>query len=711
MLEENQFGDILKSLRNKKGKVWTQKKTAELLGVSERTYKSWENGKRIPSEEYRKAIVAIFELDEPDEAMFYRVAAQVPPKINNLPSPPNLFFTGRKAYLEQLDELLKENKSVAITQTVSISGLGGIGKTQLALEYAHRSYRNNTYRAIFWVDAAEITTIETSYILLAHILALPEKDDNETDYIVKAVKQWLEDHTNWLLIMDNADDLHLARSYFPVTHQGHILLTTRSQIVGNISRQIEIDKMESEEGLLFLLRRSHIIQDETGLNTVSIDTRHAAQQLVELLGGHALALNQAGAYIEETGVSCSEYIKLFHEYRDFLLRRQGSLEEALSGSSRSVAAIITLSIDKACERQPMARDILYFFSLLQPDAIPDELLQCDDIFKLNMIAFNEGIAALQKYSLVKRNMGQKTFSMHRLVQVVLNDSTSIDLQKELKTRVIRTLSAAIPQVDMKIGQSAVNQWGQWDHLLPHVLVCAAWSEDELFSIREATSVFYGAGKYLLTRHNNTFVEQLAGLALSIWRHHVKTDDYISANLLDLLAVSYELSKNPLKVEQGPLLRQQALAIYERLLDADDPDIILSLAITSTPHIGQKSYVQTEELYLRVLSVFEKQLGADSTKAALTLCQLGNIYMLQQKYIQAEEVLERAHKIFESEAHIYNPDRSLPLFSLIILRQSQQNYEEARILYYRWISIEEQRTGADHPDIAHFKELFSDLFNS
>src|SRR5258706_8622871 len=227
----------------------------KLLSISLRTYQGWENGERMPSNQWLYRIASFFHLTEAEADELYRTAAQVAPKIQNLPFPRNPFFTGRETYLQMLDQRIKENGGVALTQPISISGLGGIGKTQLALEYAHRCYPS-VYRTILWVNAADKATLEAGYLSLADLLQLPEKNEREVDRIVRAVKTWLERHTNWLLILDSADDLQLIRSYLPTKPRGHMLLTTRSQIVGNIAARIEVEAMESEEGLLFLLKRS-----------------------------------------------------------------------------------------------------------------------------------------------------------------------------------------------------------------------------------------------------------------------------------------------------------------------------------------------------------------------------------------------------------------------------------------------------------------------
>ena len=120
------------------------------------------------------------------------------------------------------------------------------------------------------------------------------------DRIVQAVKNWLEEHTHWLLILDNADDLELACSFLPTKAQGHVLLTTRCQIVGNLAVLVQVEAMSPEEGLLFLLLRCSVRSPRTELESLPLDLRREASALVELLGGHPLALDQAGAYLEET---------------------------------------------------------------------------------------------------------------------------------------------------------------------------------------------------------------------------------------------------------------------------------------------------------------------------------------------------------------------------------------------------------------------------
>ncbi|TMC19492.1 MAG: helix-turn-helix domain-containing protein, partial [Chloroflexi bacterium] len=331
------------------------KRARQKLPLDERWLSTLLSGQPYPqphvpevSLEETRCLVPVTTQDEPDE--------HAPPIIQNLPFLPNPFFTGRESELLLISELFLKNDRIAISQPLSISGLGGIGKTQLALEYAHRSYPS-IYRCVFWVNATDKATLEASYLTLAYLLKLPEEKDREVDCIVQAVKLWLEQYYHWLLILDNADDLELARSFLPTKPRGHILLTTRSQIVGPLATLIQVEALSPEVGLLFLLRRSGVLPPGAEPESIEACTRHAAGEVVEMLSGHLLALDQAGAYIEETrdpefcatSVVFTAYRQIYQQQSHLLLKRRG----ALGGEHPdSVAQTIEISMQKACQLHP-----------------------------------------------------------------------------------------------------------------------------------------------------------------------------------------------------------------------------------------------------------------------------------------------------------------------------------------------------------------------
>src|SRR5256885_1310257 len=142
-----------------------------------------------------------------------------------LPCQPNPLFTGRDRIIKDLRNALTIHRIAALTQSQVIGGFGGIGKTQTAIEYAHR-YRNH-YNALFWVNADSETTLNLTFAEMAKLLDLPEKDQFLDDAI-RAVKDWLEKNTGWLLIFDNADRPGILKPFRPLNREGHVLLTTRA---------------------------------------------------------------------------------------------------------------------------------------------------------------------------------------------------------------------------------------------------------------------------------------------------------------------------------------------------------------------------------------------------------------------------------------------------------------------------------------------------
>jgi len=248
----------------------------------------------------------------------------------NVPYSRNPFFTGRDKVLEDLGAALEKRG------TAALCGLGGIGKTQTAVEYAYR--HRHDYRSVFWAKAEARDTLLSDFVSIAALLNLPESTAKEQEAAVGAIKRWLETNRGWLLVLDNADDLAMARDLMPHDRQGHILLTTRAQATSAIAERAEIEKMTPEEGALFLLRRAGIILNDQPLSAASAADRELAEQISKELGGLPLALDQAGAFIEETPSSLAEYVELYASEGAKLRSERGELGDhpsvAVTGCTR-----------------------------------------------------------------------------------------------------------------------------------------------------------------------------------------------------------------------------------------------------------------------------------------------------------------------------------------------------------------------------------------
>src|SRR5450755_4661092 len=216
------------------------------------------------------------------------------PPIWNIPYPQNPLFTGREELLTQLATTLHAGQPTALSQPQAISGLGGIGKTQIAVEYAYRS--RGDYQAVLWAQADTRENLTSSYLTIAALLNLPEKSEQESARVIAAVKNWLQRHMGWLLILDNADDLALARDFLPPSFGGHVLLTTRAQATGRFAHCLEVDILPAEQGMLFLLHRANLLRVDAPLKQAEAAEQTHAKEICKELGGLPLALDQAGAY-------------------------------------------------------------------------------------------------------------------------------------------------------------------------------------------------------------------------------------------------------------------------------------------------------------------------------------------------------------------------------------------------------------------------------
>ena len=408
------------------------------------------------------------------------------PEFWHVPYQRNLFFTGREQDLKYLYEQLNATKATALTQAQAISGLGGIGKTQIALEYAYR-YRNS-YCIVLWVTAATEETLISDFLHIATLLKIVRRDEQDQREITEAVISWLNHHQDWLIIFDNADDLELTRRYLPAWNlsNGQVLLTTRSHALGGIAHPINVNKMEQDEGILLLLRR---IRKEQ----VAPQQQTEAKAIVNILDGLPLAIDQAGAYIEETGCSLAEYLHTLQTRQGELLQERGALA---TDHPDAVVKTWSISFEKVHQINPAAIDILNLCAFLSPDAIQEEIITKGatalspllQTIANDSLLLNKALRALLNYSLIRRNPDH-TLTIHRLVQAVLKYNMDQDTQLLWAERTVNAVELAFPEV-------SYASWQSCQQYLPHVHVCALLIDQWELASEQAAKLLTSAGDYL-----------------------------------------------------------------------------------------------------------------------------------------------------------------------------------------------------------------------
>jgi len=517
-----------------------------------------------------------------------------------LPFRRNPFFTGREEVLRCLHDPFTTGTPTAVTQM--ISGLGGIGKTQTAVEYAHR-YQSE-YRAVLWVRADSQQSIISSFVEIAHVLKLPEHDAKEQEQIVQAVKWWLRTYPNWLLIVDNADDLEAIDNFLP-SGSGHLLITTRAHATGRTAHAVALETMDLDEGTLLLLRRAKLVSPTESLAMVPERERTDAENITQELGGLPLALDQAGAYIEETGCRLSDYLERYHRHPTFMLKRRGAF---VVDYPDSVATTWVPSFEKVQQANAAAAELLRLCAFLAPDVIPEDLIVAGgallgpvlEATVADPLAFDEAIGVLLSHSLLHRNREERTLSMHQLIQVVLKDGMDEAMQRQWAERTVGVVSHAFPAV-------AVETESLCQRLLPHALVSVGLSEQWEFTSPEVTHLLNKTVSYLHDRAQYEEAEPLYERALHIFEQVLGPEHSDVAQSLNNLAILYCEQG---RYEEAEPLYERALHIFEQVLGPEHSDVAQSLNNLAILYCEQGRYKEAEPLYERALSILLRSFGLD-----------------------------------------------------------------------------------------------------
>ena len=532
-------------------------------------------------------------------------APQPPSTVLNIPYRRNPFFTGREDVLQQLHEYFTQAKTAALTQPSAITGLGGIGKTQVAVEYAYR-YKDE-YHDIFWVNATSRETLIEGFVTIARLLALSAKDEHDQTIIVAAVQQWLTKHSDWLLIMDNADDSRLATEFFPTGETGHILFTTREQAWGAVARNFTVEKMDETEGVLFLLRRANILTSpDAPLSEASSAQQTTAAAIVKAMDGLPLALDQAGAYIEETPSTLDAYLKAYQHRQTELLHERGKDQQY---QHEAVATTWSLNFEQVEQLNPIAADLLRFLAFLAPDAIPEEMIVTGagelgpqlQVLSTDETLLDQPIKVLNRFSLVQRDTDRHLLFIHRLVQAVLRATMTPETQREWAERTVRAVDLAFPDV------TNVELWTQCERVLPHALACADLINDYALALPEAARLLNQTGYYLDDHAQYEQARPLYERALAISEQVLGPNHPNTAQSLNSLAALYYSQGD---YEQAKPLYERALAIREQVLGPYHPDTATSLNNLAGFYLSQGDYERARPLYERALAIVEKTLGSN-----------------------------------------------------------------------------------------------------
>lgn len=391
---------------------------------------------------------------------------------HNLP-PRNPDFVGRETTLDVIQAALALPNGQPLVVTQAITGLGGVGKTQTALAFAHRQLANCDL--VWWLNAETPAMLAADYAGMAGALGIPELTDQGE--VNSRIKSTLQGRDGWLLVFDNVEDQAMLRPYLPTSGGGSILITSRRSDWQGIARTLPLDVMNESDALCLLTGQD---DPETSLKA---EILAEAKALANDLGHLPLALAQARAFVRERGYAFKNYRKLFDERLVELMARgadgidpmiNSSVDAAGQRRQRAVAATWDISVEAAEAKAPGARQLLELLSFFAPISLPLTILDADiealpeelrDVF-----ARDDALAALSSFSLVKFEAGN--LLVHRLVQAITRASAlcrNVESAKNTAATAALIIFASMPKNFPRDSDKWKNNW----HFINHPIMIGA----------------------------------------------------------------------------------------------------------------------------------------------------------------------------------------------------------------------------------------------
>lgn len=596
--------------------------------------------------------------------------------VSNLPTR-NPNFAGRESLLEKICQSMEDSK--ASPTICCLRGMGGVGKTQLAIEFTHR--RIGQYQTIWWIPSERPELVPNTLAGLAGALGLAVELD--PTILRHRIAAELDRRGNSLLVFDNAEDPNIVRNHVP-NFAGHVLVTTRRGGFTAVGSVLDVSVFDRHDSGVFLKDRvPNALADH-------ID------ELANLLGDLPLALEQAAAYIDSTNLPLESYLALLRESAGEMMQAGSVI-----GYEHTLDTVWKLSLKRLFEEQPTAREFFGICAYLAPDQIPLAIFTRNQnslpprltATAANPVSWERMIGTIVDYGLVQRY--QDSVHIHRLLQTNLRYKSPEQRTGPLNTLIL--LRADLPELI----QGEPESWPHWQRLLPHIFSAIAWQvepfDENLLWMLDRTATYLQTQG--LSRDAKALLERALSNANDLYGD---ASHEVSPYLNNLAAVIQDLGDPASALP----LAERGLSIAESTYGPDAPEIETHVRNVAVLRRELGSPDAALPLLHRSLAIVEDRYGPDHIRVAVRLNDIAVALRNLGRQPEAASHLERALRIIRKSATFNGHVICSTLHNLSIALLDMGESDRILPVSRQALQIAESTYPADHPAIVSALNVLS-----
>ncbi|AEW96485.1 MULTISPECIES: FxSxx-COOH system tetratricopeptide repeat protein [Streptomycetaceae] len=558
-----------------------------------------------------------------------------PPAVWNLPRR-NVRFTGRDSALEALHERFAAGGRGGAR--VALRGISGVGKSQIAAEYAHRF--GNDYDIVWWVNAGYRATAREQFAALAPRLGL--ETGQELGDRIRAVHEALRTghpYRRWLVVFDSADDTEQIEDLLPEGN-GHVLLTTLTQdwaATGAVG-EIEVRPFLREESVAYARRRAERL------------TAEEADDLADAVEDLPLLLAQTAAWLAGNPMPAKDYIELIRRGNPAQIAIRMSQDYSMGFQTSWSITLNTLS-----ERSPEATELLHLFAFFSPEAIPVRMIQNarpadlpDHLAALaaDPIRWHTALRRLSESTAVRmdyvteadREPMVDTVQMHRLYHGFLLGNLSEDRRDRLSAAACRVLVSADPRAP-----GDTREWSRYAAIIPHLEPADALSSGD----PDVQRLLINCIEYLKTRGEYSSALRLCELTVDRWQDRLPPDD---STMLLMRVMHANMLRRSGRYRESEAVSRAVVDELTETRPADDPDLLWARNSLGGSMLALGAYEEARALFTESVATYTRVLGEE---APLTVQDRNNLAVALHLLGRYEEALQQHQvnlRIAERQTH-------------------------------------------------------------